>query len=74
MQRGEIACVPHSHLIAKDPRKAQKDVYMFSAIQSTSGATIALTNDTYNYVKKVCRVVSWNVELIGWSVWCRWRM
>lgn len=41
-----------------DPRRAKKDVYMFAVIQKTSGATIALTNATYNYMKQVLRTVT----------------
>ena len=37
-----------------DPRKLKKDLHMFTAIQGSSGATVALTSRSYNYAKKVC--------------------
>lgn len=36
-----------------DPKRLKKDLNMFAAIQGSSGATVALTSRTYNYVKKV---------------------
>lgn len=37
-----------------DPRRLTKDLHMFTAIQGSSGATVALTSRSYNYAKKVC--------------------
>lgn len=44
-----------------DPRRLTKDLHMFTAIQGSSGATVALTSRSYNYAKKVicyCRYSS----------------
>lgn len=39
-----------------DPKRLKKDLHMFTAIQGSSGATVALTSRSYNYAKKVrCR-------------------
>lgn len=43
-----------------DPQRLKKDLYMFTAIQGSSGATVALTSRSYNYAKKVrCGVLVW---------------
>lgn len=39
-----------------DPKRLKKDLNMFSAIQGSSGATVALTSRTYNYAKKVSKM------------------
>lgn len=39
-----------------DPKRLKKDLHMFTAIQGSSGATVALTSRGYNYAKKVRRV------------------
>eukprot|EP00903_Cladosiphon_okamuranus_P012305 g11537.t1 len=36
-----------------DPRRLKKDLHMFTAIQGSSGATVALTSRSYNYSKKM---------------------
>ena len=36
-----------------DPRRLQKDLHHFISIQSSSGATVALTHRVYNFAKKV---------------------
>lgn len=36
-----------------DPKRLKKDLHMFTAIQGSSGAHVALTSRTYDYVKKV---------------------
>lgn len=36
-----------------DPKRLKKDLNMFTSIQGSSGATVALTNKMYNYAKKV---------------------
>jgi len=36
-----------------DPRRLQKDLTHFISIQSSSGATVALTHNAYNFAKKV---------------------
>lgn len=36
-----------------DPRRLQKDLTHFISIQSSSGATVALTHNMYNFAKKV---------------------
>lgn len=36
-----------------DPQRLKKDLHMFTAIQGSSGATVALTSRSYNYAKKV---------------------
>lgn len=36
-----------------DPKRLKKDLNMFTAIQGSSGATVALTSRIYNYAKKV---------------------
>ncbi|CAM9648805.1 unnamed protein product [Hapterophycus canaliculatus] len=36
-----------------DPKRLKKDLHMFTAIQGSSGATVALTSRSYNYAKKV---------------------
>eukprot|EP00904_Undaria_pinnatifida_P011866 jgi/Undpi1/780/HiC_scaffold_10.g04244.m1 len=36
-----------------DPRRLKKDLHMFTAIQGSSGATVALTSSSYNYAKKM---------------------
>jgi acyl-CoA synthetase (AMP-forming)/AMP-acid ligase II len=36
-----------------DPRRLQKDLHHFVSIQKSSGATIALTHNSYNYAKKI---------------------
>lgn len=41
-----------------DPQRLKKDLHMFTAIQGSSGATVALTSRSYNYAKKV-GVVWW---------------
>lgn len=39
-----------------DPRRLQKDLDHFVSIQSSSGATIALTHNLYNFAKKIADV------------------
>ena len=41
-----------------DPRRLKKDLHMFTAIQGSSGASMALTSRSYNYAKKVPSVVA----------------
>ena len=41
-----------------DPRRLKKDLHMFTAIQGSSGATVALTSSSYNYAKKVPSVLA----------------
>ncbi|CAM9492519.1 unnamed protein product [Scytosiphon promiscuus] len=36
-----------------DPKRLKKDLHMFTAIQGSSGATVALTSRSYNYAKKM---------------------
>jgi hypothetical protein len=36
-----------------DPRRLQKDLTHFISIQNSSGATVALTHNLYNFAKKV---------------------
>jgi acyl-CoA synthetase (AMP-forming)/AMP-acid ligase II len=39
-----------------DPRKLKKDLRHFISTQVSSGATVALTNDDYNFIKKVADI------------------
>lgn len=48
--RGGIIAVP---CFPPDPKRLEKDLHMFAAIQGSSGASVALTSRSYNYVKKV---------------------
>lgn len=36
-----------------DPKRLKKDLHMFTAIQGSSGATVALTSRSYNFATKV---------------------
>lgn len=49
MLQSDIWC----KFITPDPRRLKKDLYMFASIQSSSGATVALTHSAYNHLKKV---------------------
>eukprot|EP00752_Nemacystus_decipiens_P001493 g1467.t1 len=52
-----------------DPRKLKKDLHMFTAIQGSSGATVALTNRSYNYAKKMSDIkgmFSFSSEASSW--------
>lgn len=66
-----------------DPKRLKKDLHMFTAIQGSSGATVALTKRSYNYAKKVCvrLPLSWGDReywivyarsLVSWGLHCCW--
>ncbi|GAB5035795.1 Hypothetical protein NocV09_03000080, partial [Nannochloropsis oceanica] len=41
-----------------DPRRLNKDLNMFTSIQASSGAKLALTHAPYNHIKKASQIVS----------------
>ncbi|CAM9524302.1 unnamed protein product, partial [Discosporangium mesarthrocarpum] len=49
-----------------DPRRLNKDLHMFTAIQASAGAKVVLTCRSYNYAKKVADVKSMFIGGVGW--------
>ena len=51
--RAGVIAVP---VFPPHPGRLKKDLYMFSSIQRSSGATVALTNAQYNWAKKMAGI------------------
>jgi queuine/archaeosine tRNA-ribosyltransferase len=39
-----------------DPRRQKKDLHHFISIQSSSGASVVLTHNLYNFAKKIAGI------------------